>query len=56
MFPAGIPEIAGATHVGTTGPEQVTLAVLPNTAYWIWVGSYDSSTGLITYDVSICGQ
>ena len=57
VFPAGIPEIAGATRVGTSGPEEVTLAVLPNTTYWIWIGSYDSSTGLpITYDVSICGR
>ena len=52
-----LPELAGATHVATSGPEMATLAVAPSTPYWIWIGSYDSSSGLpVTYDVSLCAQ
>jgi len=52
-----LPELAGATHVSTGGPEVITLAVSPSTTYWAWIGSYDSSTGLpIPYDVSLCAE
>ena len=58
VFPAStLPEIAGATRVSTSGPETATFAVLPSTSYWIWIGGYDTSTGLpITYDVSLCAE
>lgn len=57
VFPAALPEIAGATHVATVGPETATFAVAPSTTYWIWIGSYDTSTGLpSSYDVSICAE
>jgi hypothetical protein len=36
--------------------EYNVVAVKPSSAYWIWVGSHDESTGLpATYDLSICG-
>jgi len=36
--------------------EYNVVAVKPNSAYWIWVGSHDGSTVLpATYDLSICG-
>jgi len=32
------------------------IAVKPNSAYWIWIGSHDGSTALpAAYDLSICG-
>ncbi len=58
VFPAGsVPELAGSAHIAPTGPEQITLAVLPSTAYWVWIGSYDSSSGLpVSYDASLCAE
>jgi hypothetical protein len=57
VFPAGIPEIAGATRVAASGPETATFAVAPSTTYWIWIGAYDTSAGLpVTYDVAICTE
>jgi hypothetical protein len=48
-------EIASGTTVAKQGPEQATFPVLPNTRYWIWVGSYDTSAGLpLAYDVTLC--
>jgi hypothetical protein len=57
VFPAGVPEIAGATRVATSGPETATFAVAPSTTYWIWIGAYDTSAGLpVTYDVALCSE
>lgn len=57
VFPAGVPELAGASQVTTAGPELATFAVLPSTTYWLWIGAYDSSSGLpVTYDASICAE
>ena len=40
-----------------TGPEFQTFAVLPNTAYRVFIGARDGSTGLpINYDATICGE
>lgn len=58
VFPAStLPEIAGATHIATAGPEAATFAVLPGTTYWIWIGAYDTSAGLpASYDVTLCAE
>jgi hypothetical protein len=57
VFPANVPEIAGASQVTTASPELATFAVLPSTTYWLWIGAYDTSSGLpITYDASICAE
>jgi hypothetical protein len=50
-------ELAGATHVATTGGEFAKLAVLPSTTYWIWVGAYDTSPSLpASYTIALCGN
>jgi hypothetical protein len=56
LFPENtVAEIGRGTSVGKTAPEASTFPVLPNTNYWLWVGSYDSSAGLpVNYDISIC--
>ncbi len=55
LFPEdSVVELGSGTAVSKTAPERVVLPVLANTRYWLWVGAYDSSTGSIDYDVSIC--
>ncbi len=58
VFPEDVTaEIGSATHVGKLGPELATFPVLPNTRYWLWIGSYDTSTGLpLTYDATVCPE
>lgn len=57
VFPASVPELVGASHVSTMAPEAATFAVAPSTTYWLWIGAYDTSTGLpITYDASVCAE
>lgn len=47
---------AGAT-AAKGGDELMTTAVLPSTAYWVWVGAYDGSTGQpIAYDATLCAR
>lgn len=46
---------AGGLRTSNSEDEFETFAVAPSTTYWLWVGSYDGSTGLPqTYDASIC--
>lgn len=48
-------ELASGSAVGKTAPELATFPVLPNTRYWLWVGSFDTSGGLpIDYSVTLC--
>lgn len=48
---------AGGLRTSNTEDEFETFAVAPNTTYWLWVGSYDGSTGLPqTYDASLCAD
>jgi hypothetical protein len=48
-------KIGSGTRVGMTAPESGAFPVLPNTRYWLWVGSFDSTTDLpLDYDVSLC--
>ncbi|MBL0215018.1 MAG: hypothetical protein IPQ07_14170 [Myxococcales bacterium] len=57
---------AGATVVSTQGSARVTslmedefetIAVKPNTAYWLWVGGWgENPVTPVTYDATICGQ
>jgi len=50
-------ELVGATRVSTVSPERATFAVAPSTSYWLWIGAYDTSTGLpVTYDATICAE
>jgi hypothetical protein len=58
MFPAGTQNAVQTTsNVSLTEPEFKTMAVKPNTMYWLWVGAFMSSTNLpATYDFSICGE
>ena len=57
VFPAnGIAELTGATHISVSGTEAAKLAVLPNTTYWLWIGSYDTSNDLPQdYTATLCG-
>lgn len=56
VFPeASVVETGRGTSVSKTAPERAVFPVLPNTRYWLWVGSYDSSAGLpVDYDVTLC--
>jgi len=48
-------EISSGTAVGLSAPETAVFPVLPQTRYWLWVGSYDSSPSLpVDYDISLC--
>jgi hypothetical protein len=48
-------EIASSATISKTAPELATFPVLPNTRYWLWVGSFDSSVGLpIDYSITLC--
>ena len=56
LFPEGTAvDIARGTGVGVAAPERATFPVLPNTRYWLWIGSHDSSRTLpVTYDATLC--
>ena len=43
---------AFSTEVG----EFDTLAVTPNTTYWLWNAAYDFSATPLPYDISLCGE
>jgi hypothetical protein len=48
-------ELASGSTVGKTAPELATFPVLPNTRYWLWVGSFDSSADLpVDYRITLC--
>lgn len=61
IFAAGepIPDLSfgGSSTVGSGSDEVTTLAVLPNTEYWLWVGQYDNSdnTSPQNYQLEVCG-
>jgi len=50
--------IEETAKISTTGPEFKTIAVAPNTSYWLWVGAAaPGSSGLPKpYDASICAE
>lgn len=49
--------VSSGLKTGNTEDEFQTFAVKPNTAYWLWVGAYDGSTGLpATYDATLCAD
>lgn len=57
LYPAGIAERIGQANLdSTTESEFRTVAVKPNTMYAVWTGLYRTSTGPITYDISLCGS
>jgi len=57
LFQAGaVPRVGQANLTSTTESEFKTIAVKPNTMYAVWAGLDRSSTGPITYDISLCGS
>lgn len=55
--PSPVTDIGGGFLTSNTGPEIQTIAVKPNTTYWLWTGAYTGSTGQpLTYDFSVCGE
>jgi hypothetical protein len=57
VFPAGQTDEVGDSLRFDGNEEYNVVAVRPDSAYWIWVGGHDGSTGLpATYDLSICGS
>ena len=56
VFPENsVAELASGTTVAVQAPELATFPVLPNTRYWLWIGSFDTTTGLpIPYDATLC--
>lgn len=48
--------IASATTQQLGGGEFATFAVVPNTRYWLWIGSYLSSTTSANYDATLCAE
>lgn len=57
VFPADQTDEAGDSLRFDGTEEYNVVAVKPDSAYWIWVGGHDGSTGLpATYDLSICGE
>jgi hypothetical protein len=58
VFPASsiMTPVEAATLTSTSEDEFATLAVKPNTSYWLWIGAYTGSTGLpIAYSATVCG-
>ena len=51
-----VPRVGQANKTATTESEFKTIAVKPNTMYAVWTGLFSSSTGPITYDISLCGS
>jgi len=57
VFPADQTDAIGSSLRFEGNEEYNVVAVRPSSAYWVWVGSHDGSTGLpATYDLSICGS
>jgi hypothetical protein len=57
VFPADKTDEVGDSLRLDGHEEYNIVAVKPSSAYWIWIGSHDGSTGLpATYDLSICGS
>jgi hypothetical protein len=56
VFPEDATEPVGrGTTVARAAPETATFPVLRDTRYWLWVGSFDSTTGApVAYDVTLC--
>lgn len=51
--------VGAGSSVGTTSDELATLAVTPDTEYWIWVGLYndvDASSPPQSYRLTLCGS
>lgn len=57
VFPMNeLNEIATGWYNRAMEDELTTLAVTPNTTYWLLVGADDASTGFpVNYDVTLCG-
>ena len=57
VFRAGDPSLdisfRGAAAVGVGSDELTTMAVLPETDYWVWVGAYDGNQPDLPLDYSI---
>lgn len=53
----GLLPIGTAATIGNGASELATFAVAPSTAYRLWVGAIDGSTGLpAPYDFSVCAE
>jgi hypothetical protein len=57
LYQAGlVPQVGQANLTSLMESEYKTIAVKPNTMYAVWAGLYLTSTGPITYDISLCGS
>lgn len=57
VFPATETDEVGDSLRFEGNEEYNVVAVKPSSAYWVWIGSHDGSSGLpTTYDLSICGS
>ena len=57
VFPADQTQSIGESQNFEGSEEYNVIAVKPDSAYWIWVGSHDGSTGLpAAYHLTICGS
>jgi len=56
VFPADQTQPIGDSFRRVGNDKVNVIAVNPGSAYWIWIGSHDDSTGLpAAYDLTICG-
>jgi hypothetical protein len=56
VFPADQTDRIGDSFRVDSSEKYNVVAVKPDSAYWIWIGSHDGSTGLpAAYDLTICG-
>lgn len=56
VFPAGQTDPLGDSFPSPINDKYNVVAVKPDSAYWIWVGRHDGSTGLpAAYDLTLCG-
>ncbi len=56
-----VPDLSfrGGATIGSSNDEIMTMAVLPNTDYWLWVGRYNGSSlqqTAVDYTISLCGS
>jgi len=58
-----IGDLDSGAFVGDDGPEFFTVAVQPNSNYWVWTGTYDVRADNTTaptlpsnYDISVCAE
>lgn len=62
VFRAGDPSLdvsfRGAAAVGVGSDELTTMAVLPETDYWVWVGAYDGNQPDLPlgYSITLCSS